>query len=969
MTTSGRRLVALAMLVLLGSAALAQVPPEGDKRNNVPEGDQRNNVPEGDQRNNVPEGDKRNNVPEGDQRKDPATLSGSVKSADGVALAGATVTTHNAANDRERIAITDQDGNYQIDGLAPGKYRLTVYVQGFNDASTHISLDAGQSAEEDFELRVGTIEEEITVTAAKGIERTAAEIPQVVTIIDADELEERQVPSVAHAIARAPNVRTIDQNPTRARPQFRGLASSRVLILVDGERLNNVRFDAGATGISPSMIDVTQVETIEVLGGAGSGIYGTDAMAGVINIVTKQPKASAGGNDLDLFLDLSYNENSEYFKGTVTADYAAEKFALRAIYSDFELEGWTAGDGGVTKEQVVAVANFSQEVAVATGGDVANSFAIWDFANGTQVYNSTGEGFNAQFDLWLYPSDRHSFRFKYLTSQHENLGLPFSTPPTDPTLRFNTFRDLDKLTVEYEAFNLASWLPRLSFRGYQQKFSRPQNDNRFNIDPGSSYNPATSTFTGDLSTFTRGREQATLNDVDSTGFELQANIQPWRDAVITTGVSLLSDESKDTFSFESFDPSGQVVTYGEQGVATTPDTEYENQAFYAVLEWSPSSWMRIGGGVRYDKWKTEAKPSPTYPPVQETAILTTALPLLQANPGDINLAGISGLDDLLAGTSGISTDNDVWTGNLGLTFLTPRGINPYIRWAQSYREPEVTVRYLIRNFGSPFFFVTGLPNTELEAEEGETLDFGVKFDQRNWRGTIGFFENDIENFIATTLSDVVFSFGFIRPDLALFSPAGIFFQRINFGEVSYQGWEATFEGSFALANGKGTLSPYFQLSHLISENKTPTADQLTTVNLFFNRSDTPHRFEGSANDVPFGNVIEDQGLFGLRYTAPSSNWFVEWELKWVDEINRVEPDDLSSPNLTQFGSFSSLDGYEKHTLRGGYEFADAAVPVRINLAIENLTDEFYFDPFQLAPAPGRSFVASLRVPWSNVLGN
>ncbi|MCP4249170.1 MAG: TonB-dependent receptor, partial [bacterium] len=118
----------------------------------------------------------------------------------------------------------------------------------------------------------------------------------------------------------------------------------------------------------------------------------------------------------------------------------------------------------------------------------------------------------------------------------------------------------------------------------------------------------------------------------------------------------------------------------------------------------------------------------------------------------VNLAGISGLDDLLAGTSGISTDNDVWTGNLGLTVLTPRGINPYVRWAQSYREPEVTVRYLIRNFGSPFFFVTGLPNTELQAEEGETLDFGVKFDQRNWRGTIGFFENDIENFIATTLS-------------------------------------------------------------------------------------------------------------------------------------------------------------------------------------------------------------------------
>ncbi len=45
------------------------------------------------------------------------------------------------------------------------------------------------------------------------------------------------------------------------------------------------------------------------------------------------------------------------------------------------------------------------------------------------------------------------------------------------------------------------------------------------------------------------------------------------------------------------------------------------------------------------------------------------------------------------------------------------------------------------------------------------------------------------------------------------------------------------------------------------------------------------------------------------------------------------------------------------------------MPVRIHLGVENLTDEFHFDPFQLAPAPGRSFVASLRVPWRKVLGN
>ena len=196
---------------------------------------------------------------------------------------------------------------------------------------------------------------------------------------------------------------------------------------------------------------------------------------------------------------------------------------------------------------------------------------------------------------------------------------------------------------------------------------------------------------------------------------------------------------------------------------------------------------------------------------------------------------------------------------------------------------------------------------------------------------------------------------------------GLFFQRINLGEVSFSGFEASFEGSYALGNG-GSLSPYISYSQLDSENKSPTQDDLTTIDLFYNRTDTPRRFEGSADDVPFGSIVEAQGLFGLRYTAPNNRWFVEYELKWVDDIDRVDPANLSSINTTQFGSFSSLDGYERHALRGGYRF-DTNVPVRINVAIENLGDKFYFDPFQLAPAPGRSFIASISIPWNNVFGN
>lgn len=897
--------------------------------------------------------------------QDTATLTGQVTSRDGTPLSGAQISAQDVLG-RGVSAYTDGAGQYVLD-LQPGTYRLTARLLGFNEAQAEVSLTSGVHLKQDLQLSIGTLVDEVTVTAAKGLEQRTVEVPQIVTTISADTIQQRNLQSVADALERAPGFYSIDPNPARARPSYRGLASSRVLILVDGERLNNVRFDAGATGVSPSMIDVAQVESIEVLGGAGSSLYGTDAMAGVIHIVTRQPTAGDGTEQLDLHFDLHYDANSDFTKGVVTADYRAERWAWRTLASAFQLDGWSAGNGEVRQEDVLEAARFAQEAAQAAGGDLTNSYAIWQLPAGAEVRNAQAEGHNFQTDLWWFPDDRQTLELKFLSSQHEDLGQPFSIPPTDPTQRLYAFRDLTKLTARYQRFGLADWLPSLELRAFRQRFERPQNDARFNIDPGSSFEPDTRTFTGDLSSFTRGREQVTLNDVTSSGFDLQAKITVGTSAVLSSGLSWSYDASEDTFSFEAFAPDGSQVFYGEQDVATTPDTDYENTALYTVLDWQPASWVRLSGGLRWDRWETEAKPSVGYPPVQETAILEAALPLLANNPGDLVLDGLAGLDGLISGQSGVSTRNDEWTGNLGLTFFTDWGVNPYIRWAESYREPEVTVRYLVRNFGSPTFHVTGLPNTALQSEEGTTLDLGLKVDRLRWRGQVGYFTNDIENFIGTVQSPVIFSPAFLRPDLGLLSPVGLFFQRINFGEVHFEGYEASFQGSFPLANG-AALSPYLTYSHLRSENETPTPGQLTVVDQFFGRNDTPRRFEGSPNDVPFGSNIGDQATLGLRYTAPNGRWFLEYELRWVDDIHRVDPNDLSSANLTQYGPFASLEGYEKHTVRGGYTFG-TALPIDLHVAVENLSDAFYFEPFQLAPAPGRSVIVGVRIPWRNVLGH
>src|SRR5690606_31111574 len=102
------------------------------------------------------------------------------------------------------------------------------------------------------------------------------------------------------AILAAPGVTPVGSGPFQVRPRLRGLDSTRVLVLVDGERLNNARTATDRAGVDVGLIDPSSIESLEVLGGAGSVLYGTDALSGTINIITNRarfsdtPRLSAG---------------------------------------------------------------------------------------------------------------------------------------------------------------------------------------------------------------------------------------------------------------------------------------------------------------------------------------------------------------------------------------------------------------------------------------------------------------------------------------------------------------------------------------------------------------------------------------------------------------------------------------------------------------------------------------------------
>ncbi len=126
--------------------------------------------------------------------------------------------------------------------------------------------------------------EEIVVTGT-GTETEFLVAPASISIIDQKSLERNSYSQISDIVQDIPNVEIIDVSiPGMKRVRIRGEAASRSLILVDGQRISEQKSMEGA----PLLVNANDVERIEVVKGPSSVLYGSDAIGGVINLITKK---------------------------------------------------------------------------------------------------------------------------------------------------------------------------------------------------------------------------------------------------------------------------------------------------------------------------------------------------------------------------------------------------------------------------------------------------------------------------------------------------------------------------------------------------------------------------------------------------------------------------------------------------------------------------------------------------------
>jgi outer membrane receptor protein involved in Fe transport len=898
-----------------------------------------------------------------------ASVTGTIRDPVGQVIVDAEVQMINLGSGTAFKTTSNSEGKYELDQLALGSYMLSIKSGGFAVATRSLTLRRNESYVEDFLLTPGIIESSITVTAGKGSARVAADAPQMVTVTDQSDFERRRPASTTRALELTPNLITINANPALERPRLRGLASNRLLIVLDGERLNNVRSDP-TSGVSPSIVDVAQLETAEVLSGAGSSLYGSDAMAGVINLIT--PSEERGDNYLGFRFNGDVRTNGKFRRGAAAINWSTGRFAARLSGSLFRENAYHIGNEDIPLSEVVRLGNLAASMGNEAGNNVARTFAVWSLPAGGEVPNSQGHGFNDQADVWFFPNVNHSIRYRQLNSQHKDLGFAFIAPPFDPRRQFNSFRRLDKYGLRYEGRELRSWLPRVSASFYRQKYSFPDDTVTsqilFNSSWTLSFEPGflSAQLTGDPSVFAGVNLAENKNSITTHGLDLQATFAPFVGALVTTGVGYLRDSSADEFSRTDLVAPFQRVS----GRASNPDTDYTNWSWFNLFEHEPFQWLRLNGGLRVDNWGTQAKVTRGFPLGVESILLDRSFDALLAIPGQISTTGAAGLIDLVKGVKGISTSRTVVTGTAGAVVRLPQGINPYFRWGTSYREPGITERYLLRDFGDPSFSVLVIPNTTLRPERGREFDFGVKVQRAKWNVSANYFRNDLKDFIGNTSAgpfiipiDPAIGLG---PISDLFPFHGVLYvQRTNTARARIQGVESQYDVNLPMEHG--VISAFGSTGWMKGTNLTPDEVTLRLISRFYNRSDTPVQLSGSPDDAPLSSITPLRTINGVRFDSLKRRWFAEYEIRYQAQVKRADPLDLSAAISTEYGTFRSLSSFAVQSLRGGYTVRSEKHKIMFTVGLENLTNRLYFEQFQTAPAPGRSIVFGTTVELMNIL--
>jgi iron complex outermembrane receptor protein len=385
---------------------------------------------------------------------------------------------------------TDSKGSFEFRNIPEGKHLVELSHIGYNTFSDNIEING--DTKKDYVLVQSVVENNTVIVTGVSGATQLKKVPFQVSVLRKQDLLQSSSTNIIEALAKKPGISSMSTGPAISKPVIRGLGYNRVLTINDGVRQEGQQW-GDEHGIE---IDESSVSKVEVLKGPASLIYGSDAMAGVINIITNVPVES---NTVKANIFSNYQTNNKartlnaniggnvnginwnlYGSAVAAADYQ-NKYDGKVYNSNFNQRnfGGYAGYNGNWGYSHLLFSNFNLKAGLIEGErDTAGYFTKIITGGGlaratTEDFNSTTPGipyqhirhFKVAWDNNIkVGTNRLTFNIGYQQNRREEFGN------IDNPLERALFFDLKTITytTQLHLKEINGWNTSIGVNGMQQ---------------------------------------------------------------------------------------------------------------------------------------------------------------------------------------------------------------------------------------------------------------------------------------------------------------------------------------------------------------------------------------------------------------------------------------------------------------------------------------------------------------------
>ncbi len=397
---------------------------------------------------------------------------------------------------------------------------------------------------------------EITVSSASKSEQSIKDVTSNVEVITGAELEEKHVKTVSEALNTLSGISVTSNGGLGQLDSLfiRGIDSKRILILIDGIRYNE---PTGLSGAPLAQLIIDDIEQIEVVKGAQSGIWGADASGGVVNIITKRAKKGTHGS---ILFEAGSFKTRKYI---ATVSHRSDDYFIKLNGSRLTTDGFSAfeakkddADYGKRGDELGLERDGYRNITYSIQGGVNLSEndkvdALYKNIHATYDYDSsTGDNLTNQAKI------NHTFKSTnyYHKTERTDTKLTASQSRFDREQgTFNTLSYVNEFAVQSKFnYNLEDMI---LIGANKQNFEDKKNEVKYNT---------TALFTSNLNKFDNLILSETLRYDDNSKF----------DEKVTGKIGIKYNFNQDTFISSNFGTAYNAPTLGNLSYTPTlkPET-------------------------------------------------------------------------------------------------------------------------------------------------------------------------------------------------------------------------------------------------------------------------------------------------------------------------------------------------------------------------------------------------------------